>query len=81
MSNIHPLYWLWQEKLPILALLMTITTAAVATAPIPGQPFELYTWAYDWAHQVLNIKNTRLLDKPVPTPPESTEAQKTIPKI
>lgn len=80
MTDFHPLYWLWLNKLPILAVLMTITTAAVATAPIPGQPFNLYTWLYDWTHQVLNIKNTRLLDKPVPTPPESTEAQQNHPK-
>lgn len=69
MNQTHPLYYLWEHKLPILGALMMITTAAIATMPPPGQPFNLYTWIYDWSHQVLNIKNTRLIGEPIPTPP------------
>lgn len=73
MSDFHPLYYAWEHRLPILAALAAICTAAVATMPIPGQIFSLYEWFYDWSHQLLNIKNTRLAKDPIPTPPDNTE--------
>ncbi len=72
MKDFHPLYWIWMNKLPILAALMTLVTAGVKTAPPPGHPFNLYEWAYDWTHQVFNITNTRLNPAPILTPPAST---------
>lgn len=71
MSNIHPLYFLWQNKFAESAALLTGITAAVATAPVPTSKWGI--WAYDWAHQVFNIKNTRLAKESIPTPPESKE--------
>lgn len=76
-SDFHPLYYAWEHKLPIIVAITTATTAAIATAPVPASPLGI--WAYDWAHQVFNIKNTRLVDKPIPTPPLNSEAP-TVPK-
>lgn len=73
MKDIHPLYFLWQNKLPILGALMVALTAAINTAPIPTST--LGVWAYDWAHQVFNIKNTRLVKESIPTPPDDKEKQ------
>lgn len=67
MSQVHPLYYLWEHKLPILAALSMLITAAIATAPVPTSPF--WIWVYDWSHQVFNIKNTRLATQQIPTPP------------
>lgn len=68
MSNIHPLYFLWENKLVIFTAFMAAATAAVATSPIPDSVWAL--WLYDWAHQLLNIKNTRLAKETIPTPPD-----------
>ena len=68
MKNFHPLYFLWENRLPITAVLMAAVTAAVATAPVPTSKYGI--WFYDWSHQVLNIKNTRLAKESIPTPPE-----------
>jgi hypothetical protein len=48
-------------------------TSAVRVAPVPGQPWTLYTFLYDWAHQFLNITNTRLTKEPVVSPPVNGE--------
>lgn len=74
MKDFHPLYFLWENKLPILAMLMAAITAAIATAPVPTSAMAL--WAYDWAHQVLNIKNTRLEKETIPTPPDDSKGTK-----
>lgn len=68
-TDLHPLYYLWEHKLTALAALVTCVTAAVATAPVPTSPTLI--WLYDWAHQVFNIKNTRLVKEAIPTPPET----------
>lgn len=48
------------NRLPIVTFATLFITAGIKTLPIPGQPFLLYTWFYDWTHQYLNITNTRL---------------------
>ena len=45
-----------------------LTTAAIATMPGPGSPFNLrtlYTWMYDCAHLFSNLKHPT---KPAETP-------------
>ena len=78
--NHHLTFWqvcgviygfLYAEKV-VCALLLT---SAVKTFPLPGQPFRMYTFLYDWSHQFLNITNTRLSPQPVITPPESGTPQ------
>jgi len=63
--------YLYANRLPIISALSLIVGAAVKTAPPPGTKFDLYTWAYDFSHQFLNITNTRLTAAPVVTPPVS----------
>lgn len=65
--------FLYAEKI-VIALMVT---SAVKTFPLPGQPFNLYTFMYDWSHQFFNITNTRLSSQPVITPPEAAPESKT----
>jgi hypothetical protein len=58
--------FLYAEKI-VIALMVT---SAVKTFPLPGQPFKVYTFFYDWSHQFFNITNTRLSSQPVITPPQ-----------
>lgn len=64
--------FLYAEKI-VIALMVT---SAVRTFPIPGQPFNMYTFLYDWSHQFFNITNTRLSPQPVITPPEASNQTK-----
>lgn len=81
MSDIHPLYYAWEHRLPIVAAVMTVVTAGVKTAPIPGKPFNFYEWFYDWAHQTFNITNTRLTPAPVVTAPDTSVVVPPEPRI
>ena len=78
-NDFHPLYYAWEHKLPILAALMTVVTAGVKTAPVPGKPFSLYEWVYDWLHQIFNITNTRLTPAPVVTAPDTSGVAASVP--
>jgi hypothetical protein len=71
--------YLYGNRVAIGAAIVTLTTAGVKTAPPPGIPFDLYTWLYDFFHQVFNITNTRLNPAPTITPPE-TSPSTTLPK-
>lgn len=62
MKDFHPLTFLWENRLPIVAVAMTVVTAAIATAPVPTSKYGV--WFYDWSHQVFNVKNTRLAKEP-----------------
>lgn len=66
--------YLYGNRLPILATLGLFVTATVKTMPDPSQPWnwvEIRCWFYDFAHQYLNITNTRLK-----APPENTASPK-----
>ena len=73
-TDIHPLYYAWEHRLPIVVGLTTIITAAVKTSPVPSSTFG--KWAYDFTHQLFNITNTRLISAPIPTPPEAAPIPK-----
>ncbi len=64
MKDFHPFYFLWEHRLPIVAVVMTAVTAAIATAPVPTSKY--CVWFYDWSHQVFNVKNTRLAKESPP---------------
>lgn len=68
--------YLYGNRAPIILGVTAIGTALVKTAPPPGQPFNLYEWAYDFWHQFLNITNTRMNTTPTITPPSPAEPTK-----
>lgn len=76
LQHLHA-YW-YDNRVPIMAGLGLIVSSAVKTLPAPGTTFSWYTFVYDWAHQFLNITNTRLATTQIPTPPVSEAAP--IPK-
>jgi hypothetical protein len=51
------------------ALIYLVVTSGIKVLPPPGTPFNLYTFWFDWMHQLFNINNTRLTTAPVITPP------------
>lgn len=51
--------YLYDNRVAIIGVVVNLVTAAVKTAPEPGTPINLYTWGYDWFHQVFNITNSR----------------------
>ena len=59
------------NRVALGAVAVTVCTAAVATAPVPESRTE--KWIYDFFHQVFNIKNTRLSEAPILTPPSPQE--------
>jgi len=61
------LTYLHDNRLPIMAAIVTVTTAAIKTSPIPDSA--LGKWVYDFSHQLFNITNTRLNSTPTVTPP------------
>jgi hypothetical protein len=65
--------YLYGNRVAIETGTIFLVTAAIKTAPVPGQPVRLYDWFYDCTHQLFNITNTRLTTAPVITPP-ATEA-------
>jgi len=69
------LTYLHDNRLPIMAAIVTVITAAIKTSPIPNSV--LGKWVYDFSHQLFNITNTRLTSQPVITPP----ANKDIPAV
>jgi len=73
--------YLYGNRVAIGTAIIALTTAAVKTAPIPGQAINFYAWFYDFTHQIFNITNTRLNPTLTPTPPLTQEqAGTTIPK-
>ena len=70
--------YLHDNRLPITAAIVTITTAAVKTSPIPTSTFG--KWLYDFSHQLFNITNTRLTPTPIVTPPANKETVVADPK-
>ncbi len=65
-------FWTYvhDNRLPILTILSMVVTAGIKTMPMPGAPFNIYEWFYDWTHQYLNITNNRtgLPKESVPIP-------------
>lgn len=72
----HQLDYLYDNRVAIISGVTLLVGSAVKTLPQPGTQFDNYTFFYDWAHQFLNITNTRLSTQPISTPPESP----TVPK-
>lgn len=68
-------HYLWDNKLVILAAIGAIGTAAVVTMPSPDRLWwnaqTTKEWIYDFLHQFINSKNTRLTNATIPTPPEN----------
>lgn len=73
--------YVYDNRLAILSGLGLLGSSAIKTLPLPGSPFQMYTWFYDWSHQFLNITNTRLNTTPVITPPASKEELASVPKV
>jgi hypothetical protein len=73
--------YVYGNRVPIISALTLMISAAVKTAPIPGAPFNLYTWVYDFFHQFLNITNTRLTPTQVITPPASNAAPQPLVEV
>ena len=69
--RVSTLEWIASHWLAASGYVALLTTSAVKTLPLPGQPFSVYTFFYDWSHQFFNITNTRLSTEPVKTPPEA----------
>ncbi|HEY4357094.1 MAG TPA: hypothetical protein VGN16_15200 [Acidobacteriaceae bacterium] len=64
--------YVYGNRVALGAVAVTVCTAAVATAPVPES--RTGKWVYDFFHQVFNIKNTRLSEAPIPTPPAPQES-------
>ncbi len=61
--------YLYDNRVAIISGVSLLVGSAVKTLPPPGAKFDRYAFFYDWAHQFLNITNTRLTAAPVITPP------------
>ena len=73
------LVYIWLNRIAIGVYAMSVITAFIKTAPLPGTSINwtaLYAWAYDGLHQLFNITNTRLNPTPTITPPETDKAAK-----
>jgi hypothetical protein len=55
--------YLYENKISILSFGGLLVTSAVKVLPLPGTPFNLYAFMYDWLHQFFNLTNTRLTSK------------------
>lgn len=75
MTHSETFEYLYGNRVAIGAAVVTLTTAAIKTMPIPQSKYAC--WFYDWTHQLFNITNTRLNLAPTPTPPETAP----IPKV
>lgn len=68
-------HYVWENKLVILAAIGALGTAAVVTMPSPDRKWwsiqTIKEWLYDFLHQFINSKNTRLSNATIPTPPEN----------
>ena len=66
------LTYLHDNRLPIMAAIVTVITAAIKTSPVPNSV--LGKWVYGFSHQLFNITNTRLNSTPTVTPPETASS-------
>lgn len=78
LQHLHA-YW-YDNRLAIISGMTLLISSAVKTLPMPGTPFQWYTFLYDWSHQFLNITNTRL-DAKAPTTPPLPAGAPTAPKL
>jgi hypothetical protein len=80
----HFFQYLYDNKLALIASAGAIASAAVVTMPSPDRKwFSMQTakeWFYDFSHQVVMSKNTRLSTTPIVTPPSNKEESVLIPK-
>lgn len=80
----HAFHYLYDNKLAIIAAAGAVVTAAVVTMPSPDRKwFSAQTskeWLYDFLHQFINSKNTRLTTTPIVTPPANKEESVPSPK-
>lgn len=72
--------WIIANKGEIMFTSGLLITSLVMVLPPPGTPWNTYTVLYDWSHQFLNQKNTRLSKEPIPSPPQTQAEQINDPK-
>jgi hypothetical protein len=61
--------YFYDNRVAIISGITLLVSSAVKTLPLPQTTFDGYAFFYDWAHQFLNITNTRPMTTPVITPP------------